>query len=201
MDDLSIQVQFLAQRFHDELLEVLGEEFEAVFVGQHHHVFGAAAFSKEIPHQRELRGRIVTDDRIAGGFVAGLGAGEKPLNIQALQGSRQQSNCAQFASAPTHPVPHREGLDPAIGDGCFVQGAAFSRDGHCMSREAQTRPLVSGTCLDHSIAGFRGAAGLGDDQCQGLPQLACQGAEDLVHAIGIGVVEEIGRQLVGMRMA
>ena len=173
MDDLSIQVQFLAQRFHDELLEVLGEEFEAVFVGQHHHVFGAAAFSKEIPHQRELRGRIVTNDRIAGGFVAGLGSSEKSLDIQALQRGRQQPYRAQFAGASTHPVPHREGLDPTIGDGCLVEGAAFSRDGHCMRREAQTCPLVGGTGLDHSIAGFRGAAGLGDDQSQGLPQLAC----------------------------
>ena len=69
-----------------------------------------------------------------------------------------------------------------------------------MSREAQTRPLVGGTGLDHSVAGLRGAAGLGNNECQGLPQLACQGAEDLVHAIGIGVVEEIGCQLVGMRM-
>ena len=89
MDDLSIQVQFLAQRLHNELLEVLGKEFEAVLVGQHHHVFRAATFSKEIPHQRELRGRIVTDDRIAGCFVAGLGSGEKSLDIQALQGRRQ----------------------------------------------------------------------------------------------------------------
>ena len=172
VDDLSIQVQFLAQRLHNELLEVLGKEFEAVLVGQHHHVFGAAAFSKEIPHQCELRGRIVTDDRIAGGFVAGLGAGEKSLDIQALQGSRQQSNCAQFASAPTHPVPHGEGSDPAIGDGCFVEGAAFSRDGHRMSREAQTRPLVGGTGLDHSVAGLRGAAGLRNNECQGLTEFA-----------------------------
>ena len=82
-----------------------------------------------------------------------------------------------------------------------MQGAAFARDGHRVGGKAQTRPLVSGPCLDHAVARLRSPAGLRDDQREGLPQLAFQSGEDLVHTVRVSVVEEIRYELVGARLS
>jgi len=39
--NILFQVQFFAQRFHNQLLEVFGKEFQPVFVRQNNHVFGS----------------------------------------------------------------------------------------------------------------------------------------------------------------
>ena len=89
VDHLSVQIQFLAQGLHDELLEVFGEEFEAVFVGENHHVLGSPTFPEEVPHERELCGGIVSGNGVSGGLIAGLGPGQQSLDVQALQGGGQ----------------------------------------------------------------------------------------------------------------
>ena len=43
VDDISVQVEFLAERFHDQLLEVAAEEEQPILVGEDDHVLFAAA--------------------------------------------------------------------------------------------------------------------------------------------------------------
>ena len=53
IDGVAVEVEFFAQRLHDELLEIFGEEHQAVLVGEHHHVLAALGVACEIPHQCE----------------------------------------------------------------------------------------------------------------------------------------------------
>ena len=67
-----------------------------------------------------------------------------------------------------------------------------------MASEIQPGALVSGFGFQHAVAGFGGAAALGDHQGQGLVQAAFQRVQDAEHAVGVGVVEEIGGQDVAL---
>ena len=69
VDEVSLQVAFLAQGFHDQLLKVLCEELEAVLVGQNHHVTGTFAIGEVIPGQCEKGGWVVPKIGIAGDDV------------------------------------------------------------------------------------------------------------------------------------
>ena len=53
MHDLPVEVALLAERFHDELLEIFREEREAILVGQHDHVFFPAPIAGKVPRERE----------------------------------------------------------------------------------------------------------------------------------------------------
>ena len=59
VDDVAVEVLLLAERLHDELLEVAGEEQEAVFVGEDDHVFLPLAVAGVVPHQRQQRGGVL----------------------------------------------------------------------------------------------------------------------------------------------
>src|ERR1035438_3227313 len=68
-DGAPLEVRPLAERLHHELLEVAGEELQAVLVGQHDHVLRAATSRREMPHEREERRRILPGDGPAGDGV------------------------------------------------------------------------------------------------------------------------------------
>ncbi len=59
MHDVAIEILFLAERLHDELLQVFGEQHETVLIRQHDHVFGSLAVSGEIPHESEQCGWVL----------------------------------------------------------------------------------------------------------------------------------------------
>ena len=85
LEDLAaLEVEFLAERFHDELLEVAGEEQEAVLVREHDHGLGAAAFGEVMPGQGERGGRVLLRIRHAGQRVHPAGAVEQSVDINAL---------------------------------------------------------------------------------------------------------------------
>ena len=57
----------------------------------------------------------------ARGLVAGRGAGEQAVDVEALQRRRQQPDGGQIAGAAADPVPHREAGQPALVRGDVVQ--------------------------------------------------------------------------------
>ena len=61
--------------------------------------------------------------------------------------------------------------------------------------------LEGGDGLEHAVAGLRGAAGFGDDDDEGLGELAAQFGEDGVEAVRVGVVKERDREPVLARAA
>ena len=83
-DLAALEVEFLAERFHDELLEVAGKEQEAVLVREHDHGLGAAAFGEVMPSQRERGGRILLRIRHAGQRIHRAGAVEQSADIDTL---------------------------------------------------------------------------------------------------------------------
>ena len=61
MDSVAVEIEFLAQGLHDELLQVFGEEHQRVLVGKNHHVFLTLAIGAGIPGEGELHGGIVLE--------------------------------------------------------------------------------------------------------------------------------------------
>ena len=198
--DLAVEVELLAERFHDELLKILREQLQSILVRQHDHVLAATAVAEEMPHERELRRRILRGVRLACDFIASLRAGEHRVDVEPLQRGGQQAHGAQFARASADPVPHRETAQPALAHRDFVQLAPSSRDGDDVlgKIESGLRPRCFG--FEHSVARFLRAAALADDDRQRLAQLAAELREHLVHAVGIGVIEKVNRHLVRRRL-
>jgi hypothetical protein len=70
-----------------------------------------------------------------------------------------------------------------------------------MSGKGEAGLFVSGFGFEHSVAGFFGAAGLGNDQTKGLAQRSVELIQDAIHAVGVGIVEEEQPDFVGFRVA
>ena len=191
----------LAEGLHDELLEITGEEKQAVLVGKHDHVLGAAAVRGEMPHQREEGGGILRGGRGARDDVHGGGAVEHGLDVEALEGGGQQADSAELGGAAADPVPHREAGEPALAQGGGVEFRAGAGDGDEVFRVVEAGGRKGGDGGEHAVAGLGGAAGLGDDDDEGLGELAAQAGEDVIEAVGIGVVEEGDGELVLARVA
>ena len=49
IDQISKQILFLAQRLHDQLLQVFGKQFKAVFVRKDNHIFLSLAIGQIKP--------------------------------------------------------------------------------------------------------------------------------------------------------
>src|SRR5664279_6533681 len=77
------QVLLLAERFHDELLEVSREHEEAVAVRKDDHVLLPFSIRLAVPREREHRGRVFRDVRDARRLIARGGAGEKAVHVEA----------------------------------------------------------------------------------------------------------------------
>ena len=65
-----------------------------------------------------------------------------------------------------------------------------------MLLEGETRRFISALGLKHAVAGFLGAARLGDDDGKRAVQGTIQAGDHPIHAIWIGIIEEIGLQLI-----
>jgi hypothetical protein len=109
VDDVAIQVFFFAEGFHHQLLQVAGKQQQAVFVGQHHHVFFALAVARVVPGQGQQGGGVLLEIGNAGGGIHFLGPRQHGANVDVLQGSGQQPHGRQFRGAASHPVAHGEG--------------------------------------------------------------------------------------------
>ena len=77
----------------------------------------------------------------------------------------------------------------------------MSGNGNGVLAEIKARLLERGLRHQHSVAGFLGAAGFGNDDAKGFIQIGADGGQNPVHAVRVGVVEEKGLELVGARIA
>ncbi len=154
----SRQIEFLAEGFHHQLLEISTEEEEAVLVGQDDHVLGSLAAGGVVPHRGKEGCRIVGGFAGAGDAIHFGGAFQHFLNVDSLQGGGEEADGGELAGATTHPVPHWELRKPFFTRGGLRQFAAFPGDGHGVFAPSQPCLFKSGFRLKLSIAGFlRGA--------------------------------------------
>jgi len=196
VDGAALEIELLAERLHDELLEVAREEEQAVLVGKHHHVLGAAAVGRPVPHGGEDGGGVVLEGRHAGDLVHRGGAGEHRVDVEALERGREQAHGAEFGGAAAHPVPHREAGDPAFLGGDLVELGAHASHGDKVLGVVETGGLEGGGGFEHAIARLDGATGLGDDDGERVGQLAGERGERVVDAVRVGVIEEVDRHAI-----
>ena len=82
----------------------------------------------------------------------------------------------------------------------FVQFAAHPGDSDRVGLEAQPASGVGGLGFQQAVAGLLGATGLRDDHAQRAVQVSADDREHLVHSVGIGVVKEMNRHAVLIRL-
>ena len=188
------EVVLFADRLHDELLEVAGEEEETIFVGQHHHRLGATAFGEMMPCQRELSGRVARGVRLARELVHGFRTSEESIDVEALQSSGEEPNGAEFARAAAHPIPHREAGEPLLGASNFIELATFAGDRDRVGRKRKARLLPTQGGFNLAVPWFRRAARLRSHQDEGGAEALTKRIKDAVDAVGIRVVDEVHAQ-------
>ena len=187
-DFVAIQVQPFAEGFHNELLKVFGEEHQGILVGENHHVLFPLAVGGLVPGQRQLHGGVAFHAVLAGLFIHQARAFQQFIHVHALKHGGNQADHGHDGRAAAHPVFHREALEPAFRFSRFVQFGAHPRDGNRLGREFHTVLFKEVLGHQHAVAGFRRAAGLGDDHDERFFQR--QGFQHSVHAIRVRVIQE-----------
>ena len=77
MDRLAVEVFFLAQTFHHQLLQITRQQDQTVGIGNDDHVPVALPFAGQIPHRRQHISRIVRQILIARQVVHVAGAAQQ----------------------------------------------------------------------------------------------------------------------------
>ena len=172
VDDVALEVVLLAEGLHHELLEVAGEEEEAVLVGEDDHVLGAAAVGGEVPHEGEEGGGVLADGGVARDDVHRGGAVEHRLDVESLKRGGQEADGGEFGRAAADPIPHGETGEPLLGDRGLIELGAGAGDGDVVLREIEAGGLERLGGFELAVAGFGGAAGFGDDDDEGFRELA-----------------------------
>ena len=90
-----------------------------------------------------------------GGLVHRRRPVEEGLDVDPLQGRRQQAHRARLGGAPAHPVPHREPIERSPPPGVLVERAAVPGDGHRLGPEVESPGAVRRRRLEHAVAGLR----------------------------------------------
>ncbi len=157
-DVVAVEIAALAQRLHDELLQVAAEEQEAVFVGENDHVFLTLAAGCVVPHEGQQGGGVVAQAFASGDLVAGGRAGEEAVDIEPLEGGREESDGGGDAGSAADPIPHGEAIEPLLFLGELVELGAGAGDGHGMLGEVEAGGLEGRLGGEHAVAGFRCAA-------------------------------------------
>jgi hypothetical protein len=139
--------------------------------------------------------------RLPRGLVARRGAGEQAVNIQPLQGRREQTDCRQFAGPTSDPVEHREASEPILGRCRLVHLRTRHGDGDSVARELQASRLVGLGHQQHPVARFWSAATLGSDKAERLTEPARQELERSRNAVRVGVVHEVNVHRVRGRVS
>ena len=118
-----------------------------------------------------------------------------------VQRRGQQPHGGSLAGSSANPVPHGKLAQPAVGLSVFVQLAPNAGYGHRVRPELQAVAFPRGRGFQHAVACFLGAAALADYHSEGFSHSPFQLRQHLVHAIRIGVIEEIRAKAVGARLA
>ena len=196
VDGVAIEIERLAERLHEELLEILREQHERVLVGQHDHVLFATTVSDVIPSKREVHGGVRLEISLAGFRIHRGGTGEEGVDVDPLECSRHEADGRHDRSSSADPVLHRELRDEALGGGVGIELRTFAGDGDRVLAEIESGSFIGSLGLQHPVACLRRATGFGNDHHQGLGEtLLLQLRENAVHPGRIGVVEEMNRQL------
>ncbi len=187
-DFVALQVQPLAEGFHNELLEVFGEEHQGILIRENHHILFPLAAGGLVPGQRQFHGGVAFHAVPAGLFVHQARAFQQVIHVHALKHGGNQPHHGHDGGAAAHPVFHRETPEPAFRLSRFVQPGTRSRDGDRLGCEFQ--PVLPEEILghQHAVAGFRRAAGFGNDNDKRFFQR--EGFQHPVHAVRIRVVQK-----------
>ena len=94
MRNVAVEILFLAQRFHDELLQIFGKQRQPVLIWEDHHIFRPLAVCGVIPHQRQKHCRILGRIRRASPLIHGCRASEKIIYVETFQRHREKSHRA-----------------------------------------------------------------------------------------------------------
>ena len=79
---------------------------------------------------------------------------------------------------------------------CSSRALPSPRDRHGLRTEVQALGAEGGRGLEHAVARLRSAPGFRDHDGQGLAEGLPEPAENAVGAVGVGVVEEMGREAI-----
>ena len=191
VDDMAIEVELLAERFHDKLLEVAAEEEEAVFVREDDHVFQSAPAAGVIPHEGEQHGGILPDVVGARLGIHRRGSFKEFHDFEPLQRHRHEPHGAHHRGPAADPVPHRKPFQPSLGHRHFVQVAPLAGDGHKVFCKWDAGFFKGRLRREHAVAGFLGAAGFGNDDDERAAEAAADLGKDFFHAVGVGVVKKV----------
>ena len=190
MHDFSVEIFFLSQRFHDQLLQVFGKQGQPVLVWKDHHIFVALAVAGIVPHERQKHCRIVCHIRHAGPLVHGGRASEKTIDIEAFQRHREKPHRAYHRGTPADPIVHRESSQPFVPFGNFIQIAPNTGDGHCVFVELQSFLFESCFRLQHPISCLLCSAGFGNHNNQRLGEQIVDPVEDAIEPVRVRIIEE-----------
>ena len=194
---VAVEVEFLAERLHDELLEVFGEQDERVLVGQDDHVLFALAVARVVPGEGELHGGVGRQRpclRVSTS-IAAAPASRASMSMPCSAAGTRPTVDSTEVRPPTQSSIGKRAMKPCcVGE--LVELRAGAGDGDGVLAEVEAGGFPGGLGFEHAVAGFRGAAGFGDDEHEGVVEAG--GAESwrctAVHAGGVGVVEEVDRQ-------
>ena len=123
------------------------------------------------------------------------GSAQQGVDVHPLQGGGKESHNGGFGGATSHPVFHREALQPGFRFRCFVEHGTDACDGYGLPGKVESPTAEEVLGADHAVAGFGSAAALGDDDDE-----RCFGryaAQHTQHAVRVGVVQEMHLQAVG----
>ena len=194
MNGVAVQVFFLAEAFHDQLLEIAGEENQTVGIRNNDHVAVAFALAGKIPHGGKHVGGIVGELGIARKLVHVARAAEKALEVDSCKSRRKMPHDAGLAGAPADGLRHFEHLEPVVVARKTVEFASAHGDRAGMLPEVDLSRLILLHADDHIVFGFLCAAGFGDVDHESRFEVA-----DLKRVIkprSIGVVKEINTQIM-----
>jgi hypothetical protein len=113
-DLAALAIEALAEGLHDELLQVLREQDQAVGVGEDDHRLAAVAVGQLVPGEGEQGGRVFLQVGVAGGDVHGRGAAQEAAPVEAEQGGGEQADGGEHGGAAADPVPQGEAGEPAL---------------------------------------------------------------------------------------
>ena len=160
---ITIEVFRFAQRLHDQLLEILGEENEGILVREDHHIALTFAIAFVVPGQSESHRGIVFHVGRAGQFVHLFCSGEHFIEVDILNGHRHEAHGREHGSAAADPVFHGEGGDESFLAGKLIQLRALAGDGNGVLGKVESGFLVGVLGFEHSVAGFGSSSRFGND--------------------------------------
>ena len=100
-----------------------------------------------IPREGQPHGGIPSGVRLAGFLVHRGGAGQQLVNVDSLQGRRNQAYGGQHRGPAADPVFHRKPRDELVLRGELSELRALAGDGHGMFAEVQPGGGVGGLRL------------------------------------------------------